>query len=424
MRRVIVTILVFVFLITILIVLGACNDVTVVDPPFEEPVFDSSPTPELTAKPTQSPAPTPALEPVWKLVEQDKHYEIYRNEDNRFEYYYKIYNSEGKVAYDSRNSDVLLRMLEIEYISDDILSIHTSAGTYANQEWYYDIKKDNRSRMYDNPYMVFDGKIVFYKNGCLVVKDIFYCDGTRIPYERHSPCDFTTFSAPSSVELSDDKTMLTITHLKSDGFTEVTQTFEIMINSSYVSPLKRTYEFDISQYVNTRLPLVSGIGNAARTREINVGYDDIYNNAVAKVKANYDDDNATKWLLYDYDFDVVAETEDYISIKMFERGFNGWFHDFRHFWFDNYDIKTGRKLTLEDFLGDIPDWREKLEAELNAMNEKRGGSPRFENSMLDGRENTFYVENGNLHILYNEYEIASHDQGWIEFALPISALMS
>lgn len=70
-------------------------------------------------------------EPVWELLEQGKQYEIYYAA-NTFEYSYIIYDTQGNVIDNSQNSDTYLKHLKIEYISNDVMKIHTSAGTYVN----------------------------------------------------------------------------------------------------------------------------------------------------------------------------------------------------------------------------------------------------------------------------------------------------
>lgn len=286
--------------------------------------------------------------------------------------------------------------------------------------------------MYQNPYIEFDNKVVYYDGTYLIVKNIFY--GVDLEY-RQFPCDFITTAPPSKIELSDDKTKLTITHLKSDGLTEITQTFEFKVNSTYVSFFEKSKEFDGLHSIKARLPVVRGIGNAARIKEINAEYAEIYNRAIAEVQEQYNmaveaNEFGTPFArYYSYDFDVVAQTDKYISIKMYESGYGGGAHGWHHFWFDNYDIKTGKKLTLEDFLGDIPNWEEKLEIELGRLNKIRKSKtrenyePKSDIQPLEVSPH-FFIENGNLHILYNEYAIDSYAAGWIEFAVPISSLLS
>jgi hypothetical protein len=92
---------------------------------------------------------------------------------------------------------------------------------------------------------------------------------------RQFPCDFINTAAPSKIELSDDKTKLTITHLEKDGLTEVAKTFEIKVNSPYISFFEKSKEFNKDwHHVVARLPVISGIGNVARSKEINAEYDE------------------------------------------------------------------------------------------------------------------------------------------------------
>ena len=367
-------------------------------------------------------------EPIWQLAEQGKQYEIYYAE-NVFEYSYKIYDKEGKLRYDSQRGEYHLKSLGIAYISDDIMNIHASAGTYANMEQCYDVNNDLLSQWFQNPYMVFDDCIVYYDANYLVVQNIFGRDFDSCIF----PCDFITTAAPSHIELSDDKTKLSITQLKSDGLTKVSLTFDIKVNSERVSAVEKSEKYDEFHYVNARLPVVQGIGSAVRTQEINAQYLVSYDNELIEVKKSYDNPvhnksetnfrEAANALLVDCSFRVAAETENYLAIKMYYSWYGGGMHPLHSIWFDNYDVETGRILTLEDFLGDIPDWRERLENELDSLNKKREGyTPWGGISMLEDRDAMFFVENGNLHIFYNEYEIAPYSDRIIEFAIPISSL--
>ena len=374
-------------------------------------------------------------EPVWELFEQGKQYEIYYAA-NTFEYAYKVYDVQKIRVYESQSLDAYetdnhWRTLKIEYISDDIMKINASSKTHKNIARYFDATKGgNISEWFINPYMEFDEKVVCYNGTYLTISNMFYDSPTSdILQYRQFPCNFITTAAPFYIELSDDKTKLTITHLEKDKLTEVTQTFEIKVNSSYVSFFEKGKEFSIMHYIKARLPVVQGIGNAARIREINAEYAGIYKKALADVQEQYDmavkaNEFGTQYArYYNYDFDVIAQTENYISIKMCERGSGGGAHGWHLVWFDNYDIKTGKKLKPEDFLGDIPDWKEKLVIELNALNKKRTGyESEWDISILEGMDKFFFVENENLHILFNEYAIASYAAGRIEFALPISSL--
>jgi lysozyme len=63
-----------------------------------------------------------ASEPVWKLVEQGRQYEIYYAE-NTFEYSYIIYDAQENEVYNSRKDDIWLKGLKIKYISDDIMKV-------------------------------------------------------------------------------------------------------------------------------------------------------------------------------------------------------------------------------------------------------------------------------------------------------------
>ena len=165
----------------------------------------------------------PNSQPNWELTEQGKQYEIYYS-SNTYEAKYKIFNKEGEIVADSQKDDMFLKDVSIKYISDDILSIQWGAGTYVNLVEYYNTATDQLSECYQNPYTIFDEKVVYYSGGKLIVENIFYPG--NMDY-REYPCDFSSYSHPSSVKLNKDKTKLTITHFKSDGETEVTRSFEL-----------------------------------------------------------------------------------------------------------------------------------------------------------------------------------------------------
>ena len=373
-------------------------------------------------------------EPVWELVEMGKQYEIYYA-DNTLEYSYVIYNAQGNETYNSQTLEEYFKNLKIEYLSPNLMKLHTSTGTYMNLTWYYDAQKELMSQVYQNPYLEFDDNVVYYDGEYLIIENIFY--GSDVEY-RKIPCDFVTTFAPERIGVIIDGTMLLVDHLKSDGKTEITQIFEIKSDSKHVTAIHMSDTLDDIRYIIGRLPVVSEIGDLARTREINSQYIEIYNIGFDEVKYAYEnpysDPSDPYYMEYansyfcEYGFSIVAETSEYISIEMYEEGYSGGAHGWHYVWIDNYDIKTGKKLTLEDFLGDIPNWQNKLERELKRLDEIRQKEDKgyyevwSNQPMIADRDNTFFVENGNLHVLYNEYEIDSYAAGLIEFVIPISSL--
>ena len=198
---------------------------------------------------------------------------------------------------------------------------------------------------------------------------------------------------------------------------------------SPVTFVEKNVEFGKYNYVKARLPVVHGIGSEAQTKIINDEYMKLYDKAVDEVKESYDEVKAKTiqdGMWYNYDFEVVAHTKDYVSIQMHVNINPGADHSISYTWIGNYNVKTGKKLKLGDFFGHIPDWRDKLEAELDARNKKRRDyypdDFKLGSSMLEGRDDTFYIENGYLHVFYNPYEKDGADARKIELIVPISSL--
>ena len=102
-----------------------------------------------------------------------------------YEYYYAIYNSDGKLV---REDNTYNWPPVITYIDGDTIEIHTSAGTGVYFCAYYDILHDRFSEVYESPLVAEYGKIAYLDwsvtagEVVLVVEDLFEENGYHEEY--------------------------------------------------------------------------------------------------------------------------------------------------------------------------------------------------------------------------------------------------
>lgn len=99
-----------------------------------------------------------------------------------YEYYYAIYNSDGKLV---KEGNAYQWQPVITYIDGNTIEIHTSAGTGIYFCTYYDILHDRFSELYESPLAAEYGKVAYLDcsvtvgETVLVVEDLFEENGYR-----------------------------------------------------------------------------------------------------------------------------------------------------------------------------------------------------------------------------------------------------
>lgn len=121
--------------------------------------------------------------------------------------------------------------------------------------------------------------------------------------------------------------------------------------------------------------------------------------------------------------------DNFICIKYDEYSFTGGAHPNGFLYFENYDIRTGRKINYEDIF--VKDYRNKLNSvvekyfrkvrKLKAKQNLMDGGFEFENSKFDINDNFSFTKNS-LIIYYNSYEIAPYVLGPTEVLVPLKEI--
>ena len=156
------------------------------------------------------------------LLVSDKHFRIFGNADTG-NYYYEIINSNGELVYSNTYFGAITP--EIQYISDNIIEICLYGGNYAESCKFYSIAQDKFSDNFINPYLVENGKIVYYDGNThqLIVQDIFSKNKFYKVFSR----DIAVTAAPLEIKFIDDDTKLFITYYRESDFIEITETINL-----------------------------------------------------------------------------------------------------------------------------------------------------------------------------------------------------
>ncbi len=142
--------------------------------------------------------------PVEAVLKEDKHFKIIDMGES--EYYYAIYNAEGKIVKDGECFRV---SPSITYIDANTIQVLVSAGTDTYCCIYYDILGDRVSEIYESPVTAKYNKIAYLdwrKGGitALIVKEMFDENG----YYEEFLLDFTQMVSPVTyAEFLDENTL-------------------------------------------------------------------------------------------------------------------------------------------------------------------------------------------------------------------------
>ena len=145
--------------------------------------------------------------------------------------------------------------------------------------------------------------------------------------------------------------------------------------------------------------------------------------------------------LKEFSGDISGEWEDESSIELFAKtattytlstsssGYSGGAHGYHGMQFDNYNIQTGAKLTLDDLF--VADYNQTLHAiakeHYKASMGLKAQQPLTDDNWFDDNfvlASAFAITANGLYFFYNSYEIKPYAAGNTEFMLPYSKLKS
>lgn len=154
------------------------------------------------------------------VVQEDKYFKVV--DLGEYEYYYAIYNSDGKLV---KEGNAYRWSPTITYIDDNTIEIYTGAGTGVYFCTYYDILHDRISEPYESPVAAKYNKVAYidwryYTDRdtelVLVVKDMFENNG----YYEEFYLDFSLAVSPVLDTDFLDMNTLYLTYLSGDQYEE------------------------------------------------------------------------------------------------------------------------------------------------------------------------------------------------------------
>ncbi len=125
--------------------------------------------------------------------------------------------------------------------------------------------------------------------------------------------------------------------------------------------------------------------------------------------------------------DVINNNSEYLSIMVSDYSYLGGAHPNQSNQFLNYKVSTGKGITLEDLVKDITDLKKLAEAEFRALkglsntDDLNEAGYLFEAGIFQLPEH-FGIQNDQLLLYYNNYDIASYAEGRTILKLPLSTV--
>lgn len=148
----------------------------------------------------------------YSAILADDFYAIIKDKDN---YILTIYNPDKKVIYDATFPH---KKPHVSKLYNDIVKISVSLGSPNSYVYFFDMKSHAVSEVYRNPKLIDQKKIVFVKEGKLIISDLF----DEASFYQEIKRDFSPTAEPSDaiveVEFMKDKELY-IEYLEGKNFT-------------------------------------------------------------------------------------------------------------------------------------------------------------------------------------------------------------
>lgn len=137
-------------------------------------------------------------------------------------WHYILYDKKGNVIESRRGNRV---PPDIKYVSDNVIEERFHGGTYADNCRYYDVDSGKFSDYYENPFLVQDGKIVYFNEQIkkLIIRNIF----DESIYYRDFEIDISCTQPPISTQLIDSDTHLVMAYYNGANTRIITETFNL-----------------------------------------------------------------------------------------------------------------------------------------------------------------------------------------------------
>ena len=177
---------------------------------------------------------------------------------------------------------------------------------------------------------------------------------------------------------------------------------------------------------SSEIPL-AGAGSIERYYENMAGYMELLRNEFLSQTPVQAD---TPRIYYDYsDYRVDFIGEMYMAITRYNERYTGGAHPSHNFEADNFNMKTGRILSMSDLFGDDESaYTPKLNDLIYTQLKKHPAFPTLfpeikkEELLTHVDNNTFVLTNDGIGFIFNEYELAPYSSVTINIVVPYSAL--
>ncbi|MCL2351136.1 MAG: stalk domain-containing protein [Firmicutes bacterium] len=185
-----------------------------------------------------------------------------------------------------------------------------------------------------------------------------------------------------------------------------------------------TYTYSVS----ARLPQLSGLKDAKTQKALNDGFKALLKNAQANVAAAYKGDGSgVRWNAgEDLTFHVTENTAKTLSIVVEEYSDTfGGAHGTPYRTGYTIDAASGKLMKLTDVVKGA-DYKSVLLKKINDLRVKNPGG--MYDGLFDPKSpiteappaDSFYIEDGNLVVFYNPYDIGPYAMGFVTFSMPLA----
>ncbi|NRD22035.1 DUF4163 domain-containing protein [Winogradskyella litoriviva] len=204
----------------------------------------------------------------------------------------------------------------------------------------------------------------------------------------------------------------------------VNEVFDAQITATYS---KAEGDSELSNTINTNVEnvIIETLSTPENKIDLKTLIQD-FNTEYLKFKKNFSEESEPVWEL-DIESELTYQSESVISIAISIYEFKGGAHGNDQIKFLNLDAKTGRVLDLNDIIENKEEFKTLAKSHFKKTFELENSTVNMEDFFFGEPfqlpENIGYSDEG-LVLLYNVYEVATYDQGYIEFVIPFEELDS
>ena len=130
---------------------------------------------------------------------------------------------------------------------------------------------------------------------------------------------------------------------------------------------------------------------------------------------------------YFQNYAVSNPMDNYMAVKYNAFSFFGGAHGSQDIRVDNFDLKTGKVLTLEDLFGDVEVYAPVLNEKLNAGIKEKGGDQEIDVANMGQADDTqdelvYELTDKGVNFIFNQYVVGPYSLGIVEVEIPYADL--